>query len=344
VADVYGTFQHARCPDASALTCHTPTELLSHMISHLASRACAVGLHQRAAETSAQAAWADNTQRESELAVYSEAMYTLATELWSAEAETRFTWCRDTMGEYFVRGGRQQADAKDARRSAHHQRRATAEPVHAQVDTVTAVVAGGGASSDACRGHDATASPDNSITSLRATDANSAAASATPAAGAAVVPSTADGLSERSSAARLRVLDVGSCYDPFSGPSSHGPPLEVTAVDLCPATAAPSSVSAAWTRFSCCIAFGEVEIELRRDFLWCETCVRSSADSRAHRTAADPTSHTHDTTITRYSRATFYPLILCRVLSKARCTPWLWTPLLRGRLCTRPSKQPMWPF
>lgn len=152
-------------------------------------------------------------------------MFTLATAHWSSDAQTRLTWCRDTIVEYFIEGGKEKALAKDARRTAHLAKvsEAKVREFEGQPNAKAPPVEDGSKETgDSTASTQPQTNPTEVVsTKLLGLDADAGAASP--------------------HSPRVRVLDVGSCYDPFS---QFDDVLDVTAIDLCPAPSAPSSVLA----------------------------------------------------------------------------------------------------
>eukprot|EP00730_Choanoeca_flexa_P007651 TRINITY_DN12368_c0_g1_i14.p1 TRINITY_DN12368_c0_g1~~TRINITY_DN12368_c0_g1_i14.p1 ORF type:complete len:398 (+),score=74.56 TRINITY_DN12368_c0_g1_i14:1304-2497(+) len=184
--------------------------------------------------------WNRHLTNVAELEQYASAMKSLATHHWHSDedANSRLNWCRTIVDEYFFKGGKTAAVAKDKRRLHYQQLRAqgldpSAEPPvkrakeSDQTDTSTDIPVPANVSKTKPHGsainhelatqtkavQEAAATPDRDC----ATAASTGAANASQAAAVPTPP--------------LAVLDVGSCYNAFL----DTPDWSVTAVDLAPA-------------------------------------------------------------------------------------------------------------
>lgn len=166
----------------------------------LRDAACAAA----AAGRDPQEVWVKHLEDRKALETYAQAMSQLATQHWQPTTGSRIQWCRDTVRSYFHGDGLSKALAKDARRLAHRRAQEPASslpPPEAEVSEAAEKSAGPVGESAAqskalCRDEDE-------------------------------LPA------KRMKGIPLRLLDVGSCYDPFSQFAE----FDATAVDIAPANA-----------------------------------------------------------------------------------------------------------
>ncbi|KAH9496363.1 25S rRNA (adenine2142-N1)-methyltransferase [Bulinus truncatus] len=176
---------------------------------HLAS--IIKGMHKhlrreyRANDQEIETVWQQHAEDEASLQLYASAMYQLATKHWSKYAETRIDWCQKAALEYFLNDGLEVALEKDRKRKYY-----AAVRTKAKADRV-----GESKEEPVCDGFQRLKQNELDLTETR-------------------YSSTTDELFEidRPLSCKIRLLDVGSCYNPFYGLEN----FEVVGIDLSPAT------------------------------------------------------------------------------------------------------------
>ncbi|XP_059166678.1 S-adenosylmethionine sensor upstream of mTORC1-like isoform X2 [Physella acuta] len=159
-----------------------------NMNEHLQLAAIIKGVHRqlrreyRANAKEHEKVWQQHTENEACLERYAKAMYRLATEHWSVNPATRIHWCRQVMLEYFLQGGRRIALEKDAKRVYHEKLRRNHQMNDADASNTTPTVF---ANDKSCDRLEANVESD-------------------------IKPEI-----KQSVTGKIRLLDVGSCYNPF---------------------------------------------------------------------------------------------------------------------------------
>ncbi|GFN88786.1 hypothetical protein PoB_001529200, partial [Plakobranchus ocellatus] len=155
--------------------------------------------------------WNRHAQDHESLQRYAQAMHLLATQHWASHPDTRIQWCRRTALEYFMGGGMRRALEKDARRrlrSSCVQKDKCADqkkdqgycPENADGKTWNS-------------SHSATLDKHEPHAEI-------------------LMENIQENISSPPTEGCLRLLDVGSCYNPFL----ECPEFESIGIDLCPAT------------------------------------------------------------------------------------------------------------
>jgi 25S rRNA (adenine2142-N1)-methyltransferase len=183
-------------------------------------------LRAQTLEKSVEEVWQTNLNDEASLAEYAKSMYTLATTVWKGDdvVMSRIEWCHRKIQEYFLRGGAEAVRAKDERRKLFHQQHESSITAAMYGDAQTSRMLDQGAS-DSSQLSDSLPDKINSIKETTepqaktpGTEVRYSAASATHVVTDALIHP-------------IRVLDVGSCYNPFAVFAD----LQVTALDIAPA-------------------------------------------------------------------------------------------------------------
>ncbi|ELT89514.1 hypothetical protein CAPTEDRAFT_172681 [Capitella teleta] len=213
--------------------------------AHLKLSGVVKGVHAKLRQNLRQSAgdyesvWQAHCQDKALLGEYADAMRSLATEFWSKRPETRIDWCRSTCVEYFHGGGLQKALAKDARRNLfRHQQEENSEdsePKDMTLDFSEMAAASAAASSPTAELSDSSGSYSQTTLSSSEPDLMFGSPEAS-------LEDRRRKIYERYPAplyssisvpfeGPIRLLDVGSCYNPFQ---QHSEFLAI-GIDISPA-------------------------------------------------------------------------------------------------------------
>ncbi|CAL1541877.1 unnamed protein product [Lymnaea stagnalis] len=191
--------------------CEEAAKSLRAEHEHLAS--VVKGVHKRlrreyrASSQQHEAVWQQHSQDQASLKLYAEAMFRLATEHWTVYPETRIDWCRKVAREYFLQDGLRIALEKDLKRAKHKKQAEmlSSSKVSDLSKSTQKFVQTSPTDVDVC---------DEEFDTERSKSRSDACPVVT-------VPFTC----------KIRLLDVGSCYNPFLGSED----FDAVGLDLSPA-------------------------------------------------------------------------------------------------------------
>ncbi|BFZ08531.1 hypothetical protein BsWGS_11569 [Bradybaena similaris] len=172
--------------------------------------------------------WQKHILNQPRLQLYADAMYRLATEHWSVYPETRIDWCRKVAVEYFYHNGLQVALQKDAKRQFHKCLRAKKKSALSE-DTISTAQDFSGVNPVSVDSLSCLESkPSQSEPSHDQIGGCDGGCESSAAGAEGITRETEITLPLTS---RIRLLDVGSCYNPFLTFDE----FDVLSIDLSPA-------------------------------------------------------------------------------------------------------------